>query len=85
MPCEEKTRLVEEYKTATKKFADAVTELQRKVGTSPNPTISGLPAPRTMHGLSLNRHASRWNSTLWRTAAKIVLVPEWPRGSQPVS
>jgi hypothetical protein len=34
MSCEEKTRLVEEYQTGTKKFADAVTELQRKVGTS---------------------------------------------------
>jgi hypothetical protein len=32
--CEEKTRLVQEYQMATQGFADAVTELQRKMGTS---------------------------------------------------
>jgi hypothetical protein len=35
MACEEKQRLVAEYESATKKFSDAVTELQRKMGTSP--------------------------------------------------
>jgi hypothetical protein len=35
MACEEKTRLVAEYKTATNKFAATVTDLQRKMGTSP--------------------------------------------------
>lgn len=35
MACEEKSRLVAEYETATKKFANAVTELQRKMGTYP--------------------------------------------------
>lgn len=33
--CEEKQRLGLEYEIATKKFSDAVTELQRKMGTSP--------------------------------------------------
>lgn len=35
MACEEKQRLGGEYEAATKKFSDAVTELQRKMGTSP--------------------------------------------------
>jgi hypothetical protein len=35
MVCEEKTRLVSEFEAATKKFAEAVTELQHKMGTSP--------------------------------------------------
>jgi hypothetical protein len=35
MTCEEKSRLVAEYETATKRFSAAVTELQRKMGTSP--------------------------------------------------
>ena len=35
MVCEEKTRLVAEYKTATNTFAASVTELQRAMGTSP--------------------------------------------------
>jgi hypothetical protein len=35
MACEEKTRLTAEYEAATGKFAAAVTELQRKTGTSP--------------------------------------------------
>jgi len=35
MACEEKQRLVAEYESSTKKFSDAVTELQRKMGTSP--------------------------------------------------
>jgi len=35
MACEEKTRLATEYEAATGKFASAVTELQRKTGTSP--------------------------------------------------
>ena len=34
MACEEKTRLTTEYEAATGKFAAAVTELQRKTGTS---------------------------------------------------
>ncbi len=32
--CEEKTRLVQEYQMATQGFANAVTELQRRMGTS---------------------------------------------------
>jgi hypothetical protein len=32
--CEEKTRLLAEYETATKRFSEAVTETQRKMGTS---------------------------------------------------
>jgi len=35
MACEGKTRLTTEYEAATGKFAAAVTELQRKTGTSP--------------------------------------------------
>ena len=35
MICEDKQRLVTEYRTATKKFADSVADLQRKMGTSP--------------------------------------------------
>ena len=35
MGCEEKSRLAAEYEGATGKFASAVTELQRKTGTSP--------------------------------------------------
>lgn len=35
MVCEEKARLVGEYETATGRFSAAVTELQRKMGTSP--------------------------------------------------
>ena len=35
MACEEKARLVSEYEAATTKFAGTVTELQRKMGTSP--------------------------------------------------
>ncbi len=34
MGCEEKNRLAAEYEGATAKFASAVTELQRKTGTS---------------------------------------------------
>ena len=34
MACEEKKRLVSEYEAATKKLADAVAELRRKMGTS---------------------------------------------------
>ena len=33
MPCEEKTRLMAEYETATAKFSAAVAELRRKMGT----------------------------------------------------
>ncbi len=35
MACEEKARLVSEYEAATTRFAGSVTELQRKMGTSP--------------------------------------------------
>jgi hypothetical protein len=35
MVCEEKTNLVSEFEAATKTFAEAVTELQHKMGTSP--------------------------------------------------
>jgi hypothetical protein len=35
MPCEEKTRLMTEYETATAKFSAAVAELRRKMGTVP--------------------------------------------------
>ena len=35
MTCEDKTRLGAEYEAATGKFAAAVTEIQRKMGTSP--------------------------------------------------
>jgi hypothetical protein len=35
MPCEEKARLVMEYDAATTAFCEAVTELHRKIGTSP--------------------------------------------------
>ena len=34
MVCEEKMRLVSEFEAATKKFAEAVSELQYKMGTS---------------------------------------------------
>jgi len=34
MTCEEKARLVSDYEIAAKKFAQAVAELQRKIGTS---------------------------------------------------
>lgn len=34
MTCEEKARLVAEYEISAKKFSEAVTELQRKIGTS---------------------------------------------------
>jgi hypothetical protein len=34
MACDEKTRLVKSYETATAKFSTAVSELQRKMGTS---------------------------------------------------
>jgi hypothetical protein len=42
MACEEKTRLMGEYETATKNFAGAVTELQRKMGTSQRAAYEGL-------------------------------------------
>jgi hypothetical protein len=35
MVCEEKTRLVMEYESATSRFSEAVKELHRKIGTSP--------------------------------------------------
>jgi hypothetical protein len=35
VPCEEKARLVTEYEAATSAFCEAVTELRRKIGTSP--------------------------------------------------
>ena len=35
MPCLEKSRLLMEYEAATTKFASTVTELQRRMGTSP--------------------------------------------------
>jgi hypothetical protein len=34
MTCEEKTGLLSEYETAAKKFSEAVTDLQHKMGTS---------------------------------------------------
>jgi hypothetical protein len=34
MACEEMRRLVSEYETATKKFAEAVSDLQQRTGTS---------------------------------------------------
>lgn len=42
MACEEKTRLVAEYESAAKKFAAGVTELQRKMGTSPKADFDRL-------------------------------------------
>jgi hypothetical protein len=33
--CEEKTRLLTEYKAATSAFSEAVKELHRRIGTSP--------------------------------------------------
>jgi hypothetical protein len=35
MVCEEKARLAMEYEAATSAFSEAVTELHRKIGTSP--------------------------------------------------
>jgi DNA-binding Lrp family transcriptional regulator len=35
MLCEEKARLLAEYETTTKDFAASITDLQRKIGTSP--------------------------------------------------
>ena len=35
MACEEKARLVADYEAATKRFSASVTNLQRKMGTSP--------------------------------------------------
>jgi hypothetical protein len=35
MACEEKGRLLVEYQSATRKFSDAVTTLQERMGTSP--------------------------------------------------
>jgi hypothetical protein len=35
MVCEEKTRLALEYESATSAFSEAVTELHRRIGTSP--------------------------------------------------
>jgi hypothetical protein len=35
MTCEEKARLATEYEAATYAFSEAVTELHRKIGTSP--------------------------------------------------
>jgi hypothetical protein len=35
MSCEEKNRLATEYDTATSKFSEAVSELHRRMGTSP--------------------------------------------------
>jgi len=35
MTCDQKTRLVAEYETATNVFAASITELQQKMGTSP--------------------------------------------------
>jgi hypothetical protein len=40
--CEEKTRLTAGYEAATGKFAAAVTELQRKTGTSPKKEYARL-------------------------------------------
>jgi hypothetical protein len=42
MACEEKQRLLAEYQVTTQKFADAVSELHRKIGTSPLPEYQGL-------------------------------------------
>jgi len=47
MACEEKQRLGGEYEATTKKFSDAVTKLQRKMGTSQKTTMTGSPAPQT--------------------------------------
>jgi hypothetical protein len=35
MACDEKTRLVKAYEFTTARFSEAVTELQRKMGTVP--------------------------------------------------
>lgn len=40
--CDEKTRLVSEYEATAKRYSDAVTELQRKVGTSAKPDYERL-------------------------------------------
>lgn len=42
MACEEKVRLVAAYEAATKKFSDAVTELHKKMGTSPKAVYDRL-------------------------------------------
>ena len=35
MPCPVRSRLISDYETAIKKFSEAVTELQTKMGTTP--------------------------------------------------
>jgi hypothetical protein len=42
MTCTEKQRLVQEYETATAKFAEAVAQLQRQIGTSSRPEYERL-------------------------------------------
>ena len=40
--CQEKARLAAEYETATNRFAACVTDLTRKMGTSPKPEYDRL-------------------------------------------
>jgi hypothetical protein len=42
MRCEEKARLTQEYEAATAKFAEAVGQLQRNLGTSTRPEYERL-------------------------------------------
>ena len=42
MSCEEKERLAQEYETTTAQFADAVRQLQKRIGTSTNPEYERL-------------------------------------------
>jgi hypothetical protein len=42
MSCEEKVRLTEDYRAATAAFAEAVLELQRRIGTSTSAEYDSL-------------------------------------------
>jgi hypothetical protein len=57
MGCEDKARLVREYKVATAAFSEAVNELHRRIGTSPKRNTNGLSEYRVRLALSLSRHA----------------------------
>jgi hypothetical protein len=65
MPCEDKTRLATEYDAATAAFSEAVKELHRNIGTSPEEEYKRLERISTearvkseQAGLALEQHIS---------------------------
>jgi hypothetical protein len=83
MGCEEKTRLAQEYETATAKFAAAVRKLQRNIGTSTRPQYERLQrasdearVKSEQARLSLEQHMATHDCSDSSTAAEWLVTPQ---------